>query len=70
MRTMTGFTLQDKLEKVWSFQETFLLAETSLILGMPFLTLSSALAEKELIWRTYTAADILLVISSIRKFAF
>ena len=27
------------------------------VLGIPFLTLSSAFAEGELVWRTYTAAD-------------
>ena len=43
-----------------------MLADTSLVLGMPFLIFSSALAEGELIWRTYTAADTLLVEGSIR----
>ena len=61
------FMLQDKLEKVWFFQETFLLADTSLILGMPFLTLSNALAEGELVWRTYISADTLLLKDSVRK---
>ena len=34
---------------------------------MPFLTLSSVLVEGELLWSTYTAADILLVKSFDRK---
>ena len=59
--------LQDKLGKVWFFQKTFLLADTNLVLGMPFFTLSSALAEGQLFWRTYTAADTLLVKGSVRK---
>ena len=49
LRAMTSFMFQDKLGKVWFFQEVFLLADTSLILGMPFFTLSSVLAEGELI---------------------
>ena len=44
-----------------------MLADTSLVLGMPFLTLSSALAEGELVWRTYIAADTLLVEGSDRN---
>ena len=41
---MTGFSLQDKLGKVRLFQETFLVADTRMkvVLGMPFLPLSSA----------------------------
>lgn len=46
------------------FQETFLVADTSMevVLGMPFLTLSNAdvaFAEKELTWSPYTAAEAL-----------
>ena len=67
LMTMIGLTLQDKLEKGWFFQKTFLLADTSLILGMPFFSFNSALAEGELVWRTYTAADTLLVKDSVRK---
>ena len=62
-----GFMLQDKLGKFWSFKETFLLANTSLVLWMPFLTLSTVLIEGELVWRTYTAADTFLVEGSVRK---
>ena len=40
----TSFSLQDKLEKVWFFQKTFLVANTrtKIILGMSFLTLGCA----------------------------
>lgn len=61
---IVGFSLQHKLEKVPFFQETSLLAHTSkgVVLGMPFLTLSSAnlwFAERELVCRTDTAAETL-----------
>ena len=50
---LAGFSVQDKLGRVWFFEETFLLADTSMevVLGMPFLTLPDAdmqLLEKEL----------------------
>ena len=40
----TSFLLQDSLKKVQFFEETFLLADTSMkmVLGMPFLSLSNA----------------------------
>ena len=52
------------LERVRFFQETFLLANIGLevVLGMPFLTPSKAnlrFAERELVWRIYTAAETL-----------
>ncbi len=39
-----SFLLQDSLERVRFFEETFLLADTSMevVLGMPFLALSNA----------------------------
>ncbi len=42
--TLARFSLQDSLGKVWFFEETFLLADTSMevVLGMPFLSLSNA----------------------------
>lgn len=54
---IAGFQIQENLGRVRFFQETFLLADTSMevVLGMPFLTLSSAdirVAERELAWRT------------------
>lgn len=65
-----GFSLQDKLGRVRFFEEIFLLADTSIevILGMPLLTLSDAdirFAEKELVWRSYTAADALPITQRI-----
>ena len=57
-------SVKNKLGRVRFFQETFLLANIGLevVLGMPFLTLSKAdvrFAERELVWRTYTAAEAL-----------
>ena len=39
-----GFSIQDKTGKIRFFEETFLLADTSIVvvLGMPFLALSNA----------------------------
>ena len=56
--------MEDKLGRTRYFQETFLLADISVevVLGMLFLTLSNAdiqFAKKELIWRSYTAAEAL-----------
>ncbi len=61
---IAGFSIQDKLGKVRFFEETFLLADTSMevVLGMPFLILSDAairFAEKELEWRSCNAAEAL-----------
>ena len=61
---IAGFQVEDKLGRVRFFQESFLLAETSMevVLGMPFLTLSNSdiqFAAKELIWRSYNAAEAL-----------
>ncbi len=57
------FSIQDSLGKIWFFEETFLLADTSMevVLGMPFLSLSNANVEftelGKLTWRTYTAVE-------------
>ena len=61
---IAGFQVEDKLVRARFFQESFLLAETSMemVLRMPFLTLSNAdiqFAAKELTWRSYTAAKAL-----------
>lgn len=64
---MIGLILQDKLGKVWFFQENFLLADICLVLEMLFFNLSNALAKAKLIWRTYIAANTLLVEGFIRK---
>ena len=54
---IAGFLFQDKLGKV--------------VLGMPFLTLSSAdirFAERELVWRTYMAAEALPTAKRVEPF--
>ena len=61
---IAGFQVEEKLGRARFFQESFLLAETSMevVLGMPFLAFSNVdiqFAEKELIWRSYTAAEAL-----------
>ena len=61
---IASFLLKDKLGKVCFFQETFLVADTQIkvILGMPFLTFSNVdiwFAERELVWRTYSATEAL-----------
>ena len=67
---IAGISIQDKLGKVPFFEETFLLADTNMevVLGMPFLTLSDAairFAEKELEWRSCTAAEALPIIRRV-----
>ena len=57
-------SVKDKLGRVQFFQETFLLANIGLevVLGMLVLTSSKAdvrFAERELVWRTYTATEAL-----------
>ncbi len=65
-------SLQDSLERVRFFEETFLLADTSIevVLGMPFLSFSNVDVEFEelgkLIWRSYTTAKALLTISQVK----
>ena len=40
---IAGFQVEDKLDRAWFFQESFLLVDTSMevVLGMPFLTPSN-----------------------------
>ena len=61
---IAGFQVQDKFGKARFFQETFLVADTSVevVLGMPFLALSKVkvdFAERELTWKAYTIAEAL-----------
>ena len=61
---IAGFQVEDKLGRAWFFQESFLLAKTSMevVLRMPFLTLSNIniqFAAKKLTWRSYTTAEAL-----------
>ncbi len=59
------FSLHDSLGRVWFFEETFLLADTSMevVLGILFLSLSNADVEfaelRKLTWRLYTVAEAL-----------
>ena len=61
---LANFQVEDKLGRAQFFQETFLVANTSVdvVLGMPFLTLSNAdvvFKDRELTWRSYTPAEAL-----------
>ena len=61
---LANLQVEDKLGRVWVFQETFLLADISakVVSDMPFLTLSNAdvqFIEKELTWRSYITAEAL-----------
>ena len=61
---VADFQVENKLGRAWFFQESFLLAETSMemVLRMPFLTLSNAdiqFGEKKLTWGSYIAAKAL-----------
>ena len=61
---IAGFQVQDKFKKARFFQETFLVADTSMevVLGMSFLAFSKIevdFAEKELTWKAYTIVEAL-----------
>lgn len=76
---IAGFQVSDKFRKTRFFQETFLIADTSVevIFGMPFLTFSKVeinFAKKILTWKTYTITKALpttkkVQIISPKKFA-
>ena len=60
------FSIQDKSGKIWFFEETFLLVDTSMevVLRMLFLTLSKAgilFDTKSFIWRSYNIAKALYI---------
>ncbi len=62
---IVAFLLQDSLEKIWFFEDSFLLADTSIKVfpGMPFPAFSSAdiqFGTERLTWKSYTAAELLL----------
>ena len=62
--TIAGFSIQDGLGKIWFFEETFLLADTSMdvVLRMPFLSLSNADVQFDkgnLTWRIYSTSEAL-----------
>ena len=61
---IAGFSIQDKSDRARFFEETFLLADTSIevVLGMPFLALSNADIQfdtESFTWRSYSAAEAL-----------
>ncbi len=64
-------SFQDSLRRVWFFEETFLLADTSMevVLGMPFLSFSNVDVEfaklGKLTWKTYIAAEALPTTSQV-----
>ena len=62
--TIAGFSIQDKSDRAWFFEETCLLADTNMevVLGMPFQALSITNIQfdtKSFIWRSYSAAEAL-----------
>lgn len=68
---IVSFPIQNRLKKVWFFEKTFLLADTSmgLVLEMLFLTFSDAdlwFAKKELIWISYTIAEALPTTNKVK----
>ena len=61
---IAGFQIKDKLARAQFFQESFLLAETSMevVLEMLFLAFNKVkiqFAEKQLIWRSHTTSKAL-----------
>ena len=63
--TIAGFSIQDKSGRARFFEETFLLADTSMkvVLGMSFLALSNVNIQfdtESFMWRSYSAAEALL----------
>lgn len=61
---LAGFSVPNKLGKVWFFEETFMLADISMevVLEMPFLTFYNTdmkFLKKELEWRSYTTIEAL-----------
>ena len=61
---LVGFSVQNKLEKVWFLDETFILADISMevVLEMSFCTLPDInvqFVEKKLKWKSYTTAKAL-----------
>lgn len=68
---ITGFLVQDRLEKVWFFKKTFLLIDTSMkvILEILFFIFSNVdiwFIKKELIWRSYTTTEALPTIKKVK----
>ena len=67
---LASFQIEDKLEKVWFFQETFILANFSkdVVLRILFLTFSNVnikFAWKKFLYRFYTTVKAPLIIKQI-----
>lgn len=68
---IAGFSVYDKLDRVWFFKENFLLANISIeiVLKIPLFSLSNANVEfteaRGLIWRTYTVVEAIPIIQRI-----
>ena len=67
---LVGFSSQNKLWRVWCFEETFLLADTSMeiVLGILFVILSDAdvqFVEKKLEWKSYTTTEALPITKKV-----
>lgn len=68
---IAGFLIQDKLGKIRFFEETFLLADTSMemVLGMLFLTFSNKNIQFKagsLTWRSYTIFEALHIARQVK----
>ena len=68
---VVAFSVVYKANRVRFFEETFLVANVSseVVLGMPFLTLSSAdidFSGWELKWKTYTTEKVLLITRRVK----
>lgn len=77
---LARFLLQDSLERVWFFEETSMLIDTSLkvVSKIPFFSFSKAVVEfaklKKLTWNIYNATEVLSITNWVelidgRKFA-
>ena len=67
---LADFSIQNKLGKVWFFEKTFLLADTSIevVLKMSFFTFWNAnmqFVEKKLKWKSYIIAEVLTTIKKV-----
>ena len=68
---LASFQMENTHKRTRFFQETFLLADFSIevVLRIPFLTFNNAnikFAQKELIWRFYTAAEALSITKRVK----
>lgn len=68
---MTKISLEDSQKKIWFFEKTFLLANSSMkvVLGILFLALSNANLQyniEKLTWTSYTVIEILSTINRIK----